>query len=179
VKRTPWCSVVVVVAAALSGLVPSACSTTTINEPPQLGDCLANGDAACKLPDQTGGGSPGGGHGDAGEVDAIATEDGGACGEVNLLLSAACLSCIVATEGGSNPCCSSEGACSGDPGCLALVRCAIGCTGNNASNCVGTCEQAPTATQDSVQSYNDFGSCVASQVCPACPPFPVSTNGEL
>ena len=112
-------------------------------------------------------------------VDNTATEDGGACGEVNLLLSAACLSCIVATEGGSNPCCSSEGACSGDPGCLALVRCAIGCTGNNASNCVGTCEQAPTATQDSVQSYNDFGSCVASQVCPACPPFPVSTNGEL
>jgi hypothetical protein len=175
VKRTPWCFVVV--AAAVSGVVPSACSTN-INEPPQLGDCLGSGDASCKLPDQTGGGGPGGGHSEAGEVDSgIASQS--ACGEVSLLLSPACLACLGANEAGSNACCSSEMACSDDPGCTALVRCALPCSGNNASDCVGNCEQMPTATAESVQDYNDFGSCIASQVCPACPPFPVGTNGEL
>ncbi len=185
-NRTPWSFLIV--AAAIAGLVPSACSQPAA-DPPQLADCVGTPDASC-APVR---GPPGGGvtvHGDAStELDAPLTEDleGGSCGMADMLIASnanpafpACAQCINAAPGSGAPaCCLADSAC--DSGCVAILQCVLQqqCNGNAA--CVETCEAKLLATPSSVGNYDSFGSCL-SQNCPTqCPTLPpgMAATGDI
>lgn len=170
-NRTPW--LFLVVAAAIAGLVPSACSQPAA-DPPQLTDCIGTADASCN-PVR---GPPGGGitvHGDAStELDAPLTEDleGGSCGEADLMIASnaspafpACAPCITAAPGsGAANCCPADSACSGDSGCLTILQCVLMCIGK--PGCVQGCEGL---SQSSVPNYDGFASCLAQTCSTQCP----------
>jgi hypothetical protein len=179
VKRTRWTFILTI--PAIAALAASACSNT-IEEPPQLGDCLPTGDASCRLSGVPSG-SPGAIHGDGGATPGL-DGDGGSCGAAaaDQMVSSntqnpGCIPCIVgASEAGACDFCASDSACSNDPGCLAILQCALMmCHGDAA--CVGiTCEGL--STSQSVQNYNAFGGCLG-QTCPQCPQLPQGTTSDI
>jgi hypothetical protein len=181
VKRSPRPFVLAVGTA--TAVYSSACSNNTIAQPPELGDCYATADASCKLASAgPGGASLSHSAVDAGldtGLDAVTvTADGGSCGQADLLISAstqnlACLPCIVGAP--PSGCCPSDTDCSNDPGCRAIVQCALSCNGSTA--CVGMCEAL--STQLSVVNYNALGSCLGRYCSPQCPSLPVGTAGDL
>jgi hypothetical protein len=117
----------------------AACSSKVVM-PPDLGGCMAIGDASCASADFGGGSSSGPPEGGVGpQEDTGALSDAGACGLGDLTLlpaSPACLPCISAAS--TLGCCQAALACSLDPICAGRVACAsLGAQGV-ASCSVGT-----------------------------------------
>lgn len=100
-------------------LATSAC-TAPLHTPPQIGDCVSDGSAACTVTPPSGGivlpvdgGSTDGG----GEIISQSV-DGGSCGTVDTLVAANCSVCM------TQNCCMSDFFCSADDGCKSLFLCA-------------------------------------------------------
>ena len=131
----------------LAGLAPTAC-TTTLQTPPQLADCIADGSTACSVNPPSGGIElpvDGGSVDDSGEIISESL-DGASCGNADTLVAGDCASCL------DQNCCMSDSLC--DVGCQSLLACA-------AENL--TC---PAVSPSSQTNYDDLLQC-AGLYCPA------------
>ena len=148
----------------------AACSSSS-SQPPELGDCHPTGDASCSGGTVGGGGGPGSGDG---AVDSGGAEGGSSCAAAEAALSAQSPNCGPCVE---SSCCGSGAACEdlpGTTGCLTLVQCMIGCSGDGA--CQEQCSLAASGAAST--AYQDYSSCLAGQ-CPACPTLPGLVTNDL
>ena len=144
--------------------------------PPELGDCVKTGDAACTTPD------PGGGHG-AGPGGDSGTSDTGVivsgCGTAQELLASQNTSCVPCVEGtaeaGGDGCCGADMVCSAQAACTNLVSCMVGCSASD-TTCQNTCENN---NPNGVQAYNDFAACLATNCTPQCPTLPTGGTADF
>jgi hypothetical protein len=163
--------------AFIAGTVALACTNSQPDLPPPLGNCVATGDAGCKVAASSsgGGGSPGGE--DAGDSGTEPGDGGGAlgCGMADGLLTPTnvmgCHTCIQAN------CCQADMACTGE--CLALLQCMLSCTDPlTQSSCIANCtNNSPSG----ITAFNDFQACLSDFKCePAgCPNVPSTTGADF
>lgn len=158
------------------GLSVAACSSNS-DRPPELGNCVKVGDAACTTPDPGGGGGAGPTGGDSGVGDTGTTVSG--CGTAQTYLLSQNTSCVPCVEGeaeaGGDGCCEADIVCSGQTACIDLLQCMVACPAGD-TTCQNTCESTnPTG----VNAYNDFAACVTQNCTPECPTLPTGGVADL
>ncbi|MGD0523855.1 MAG: hypothetical protein ABSE49_01855 [Polyangiaceae bacterium] len=163
--------------AGLIGHVVVSCSSNSAI-PPELGDCVKVGDAACTTPDPGGGGGSGPGGGDSGGAGDTGSVTSG-CGTAQALLASENTSCVPCVEGeaeaGGSGCCGADMACSSQTACLNLLQCMVGCSASD-TTCQNTCENT---NPNGVAAYNDFAACLAQNCSPQCPTLPTGGTADF
>ena len=162
--------------ATLVGQAVVSCSSNSAN-PPELGDCVRTGDAACTTPDPGGGGGSGPTNGDSGTSDTGTTVSG--CGTAQNLLASqntSCVPCVLGeAEAGGDGCCGADQACSAQTACTQLVSCMLAC-GASDTTCQNQCE---STYPNGVNAYNDFAACLTQNCTPQCPTLPTGGTADL
>jgi hypothetical protein len=154
-----------------------ACSSEDAR-PPELGNCVPVGDAACSAPDPGGGGGAGPPVVDSGGGGSTTAEGGASCGAATgfFTTNTTCVPCIEGQTTGILGCCEANLACSQQAGCFALLQCMLGCNVTTDPTCPGSCENTdPTG----VTAYQDLAECFASECSPQCPTLPQPEVGDF